>query len=168
MAVVFASVAARDKYVHEMSVFYEQYGREQCCVLSPNCAGREVQWHHVWPRAYGGERLPQVPLCSAHHQQVHTIAKKMIAQARRGKETSFVWPRDSDAEQIDARLANMLVTTIVLAKFNPITVQGKVVVTLDDRTLARTRLAVNRAGSTPSLEAVLKVALLEYLNKRGL
>ncbi len=39
---------------------------------------REV--HHLVPQAYGGKNGPTVPLCIAHHDLVHLIASKKIAQ----------------------------------------------------------------------------------------
>ena len=34
-----------------------------------------LEYHHIIPRAYGGEHGPQVGLCADHHSAIHLLAE---------------------------------------------------------------------------------------------
>lgn len=69
--------------------------------------------HHVWMQTRGG--LTTVGLCANHHQLIHHLATRIVAQIKRNETPVFEWPKAEPRPE----LAKELIASVVQASLAP-------------------------------------------------
>lgn len=95
-------------------------------------SGLEKHYHHIVPRAFGGEDGPQITLCTAHHDILHKIANKIVSN----KDYSRYLTEDASTNRRLLDLANVAARAELAFRDDP-NKKTKVPLTLDGATHAK-------------------------------
>ena len=114
--------------------------------------------HHIIPRAFGGDKGPQVRICSPHHQLLHALADTLVANGR---------VRLDDLNPSTAERVLFLATRVALAEIRTGDQPTKRVLTsfyltAADNNALLARLARTRPKTTK--QALMELLVRQFLN----
>lgn len=120
-----------------------------------------LEYHHIIPRAYGGEHGPQVGLCADHHSAIHLLSESDIDKVGLDALTIF-----KGLSKIGLTKAIELAIIIIRARHATKDDQNKTAVFMD-RFPAKTRNQLKRLASyyKTNQKKVVRQAIEELHNR---
>lgn len=117
--------------------------------------------HHIIPRAYGGADGPTVTLCNTHHDKLHRVAEKLIADKN---PYAFFVGETKESIRLILYLANIVRNSATLVKNDP-NKHASVMVTLTRNQQNMVDKLKHIYPSSRSRASILALALQSLYNK---